>query len=367
MQTTGSILVQRAFASALLLCAATWCHAQAPLPLQLQLYGRLDASVNLQRFAQTAGQAASTGKFVSSDTSYWGIRGSEDLGGGLGAYFKLESGFNVDTGEQSNATTYWNRESYVGLSHRNYGAVQLGSQFTPSVWITGKIDPFRRSNTGAILTLFQQGGAAGARGYPVQYNNAVQYVSPTAGGFAARLMVAGTERSAPFGNPRSASLEFTGERLFAGAVIDRMNVAGSAAGQPARASVPGTTLGAGATYRFDTFKLHGYLLRNHLAGLPAMKGGLIGLSVPLGAGELQASVQYRGMSDAANSDARLFAVQYLHSLSKRTSVYVGTAVQKNAGAASFGIWPARVEAASRGAPAAGSDVSAYQAGIRHFF
>lgn len=353
-------------ATALLVPLTALCQSVPP-PSSIQLYGRVDASVNLQRFSATATQPASRGTFVSSDTSFWGIRGSEDLGGGLRAFFKLEHGFNVDTGNQSSPTTYWNRETFVGLGHSTYGSIQLGSLFAPSISLTGKVDPFRRGNTGAILTLFQQGGPAGPRGYLPQHNNAVQYLSPTFGGFIGRVFFATTEGAAPFGNPRSVSLEFTRDRLFAGLVVDRVNTAGSAAGQPNRTSVANTTLSGGATYRFDAFKLHGYYIRNKIEGTTGMTGGMLGISVPVGSGEIQATVQRRNVDDAANSDGQLFAVQYMHFLSKRTSVYVGTGRQRNDGNAAFGVWPSRVDAAREGFPRAGSDVSGYQIGMRHVF
>ncbi len=327
----------------------------------------MDASINVHRFSAHAGQPGFTNRYISSDTSRWGIRGTEDLGGGMNAYFKLEHGFNVDTGAPSSPAAYFNRESIVGLGHRSFGSVQLGSQFTPSIWLTSKVDPFQRGNTGAILTLFQQGGPAGPRGYPSQYNNAVQYISPSWSGLLARAIIATNEGQAPFGNPKSLSLEYTADRLFVGGTLERVNTTGSTVGQPARASVSNTTGLLGATYRFDGFKLHGLLIKNRIEGTTGMRGGMVGVSVPVPTGELQATYQRRDMRDAANSDATLVAVQYLHVLSKRTSLYVGAARQRNDGAAAFGIWPSRLDPGAAALPRAGGDVSAYQAGIRHVF
>ncbi len=81
------------------LCLATLpslCAAQAApaSTSSVQLYGRVDASVNLQKRSVTSG----TLKSVSSETSYFGFRGNEDLGGGSRAYFKLESLFDTSSG-----------------------------------------------------------------------------------------------------------------------------------------------------------------------------------------------------------------------------------------------------------------------------
>lgn len=62
--------------------------------------------------------------------SRWGLRGSEDLGGGLKALFHLESGFNMDTGDQAAANGLFNRQAFVGLGG-GFGEVRLGRQYTP--------------------------------------------------------------------------------------------------------------------------------------------------------------------------------------------------------------------------------------------
>ena len=63
-------------------------------------------------------------------SSRFGFRGSEDLGGGLRAIFTLESGYNIDNGANSSAI-FFNRQSFVGLSSSNLGTLTLGRQYTP--------------------------------------------------------------------------------------------------------------------------------------------------------------------------------------------------------------------------------------------
>lgn len=333
----------------------------------VEVYGRLDASVNRHQYSGAPARASRNAHYVSSDTSYWGLRGTEDLGGRMRAYFKMESGVNVDTGAQSNAGVFFNREAFVGVGHASYGSVQLGSQFSPAIWLSAKIDPFRRGNTGAILTLFQQGGAAGPRGFPLTYNNSVEYLTPQLSGFSGRFLVAATEGATPGGVPKSMSLEYAQDRLLVGMSYDRLKITSTAAGLPAGSQVTDSTLAIGGTYRFDAAKLHGYYMKNKIDRSTGMDGYLIGVSVPVGQGEIQTSWQRRNVHDAADSDAQLIALQYMHFLSKRTSVYVGVAHQKNEGNANFGIWPSRVEAATTGQPVVGENVSAFQVGIRHLF
>ena len=68
----------------------------------ITLYGRVDGAVYHQpRSSPSASQWT-----VSSDTSYFGLRGQEDLGNGLSSTFKLESQLDVSTG-MSNATAFF--------------------------------------------------------------------------------------------------------------------------------------------------------------------------------------------------------------------------------------------------------------------
>jgi GBP family porin len=350
-----------AFAAA---SSQAWCQTAGPT---VEIFGRLDASINLHQYQATAKSRAQSATYVSSDTSAWGIRGSENLGAGMRAYFKIESGFSIDTGAQFSPTTLFNRETYVGLGSTTHGSIQLGSQFTPAFWLTTKVDPFKRSNTGALFTLFQQGGAAGPRGYPVQFNNAIQYISPVRAGLVARAMVATNENVAPYGNPYSVSLDYSKDRFFVGIAYDRIKTAGSAVGQPREAGVRDNSFSIGSTYRFDRFKLHGYHIKNTIDGATGMSGNMLGVSVPAGSGEVSTTLQRRHVGDAARSDASLVALQYMYFMSKRSSLYIGAAHQKNEGNANFGIWPSRVESAAAGLPAAGASLNGYQIGMRHTF
>jgi len=332
----------------------------------VQIYGRIDVSVNLQKTSSTASTASQSRKFVSADTPWLGFRGSEDLGGGYRAYFKMEHGFNADTGTLASPVPgqFWNREVYVGLGSATLGSVQLGSQYTPSLIMTARIDPFRRSNTGAIFPMFMQ-GLAGPLGYTAAFNNSLQYISPSLAGLQAKLLIGATEGVAPGGRPLSSALEYSlGRELFAALSYDKVKIAGAAVGLPAQPAVDLVTTQLGATYAFSAVKLHGYYIKVKPEGATGMKGGMLGVSVPVGLGEFAASVQRRDVSDAANSDARTVALQYTHFLSKRTLVYIGGAKQTNEGNANFGVWPSRLDA---GVSPAGADVSGYQIGMRHHF
>ncbi|MFJ4291876.1 porin [Cupriavidus sp. NPDC089707] len=103
------------------------------------LYGVIDASVEYVNRASTLPTATtqSVGPLFRQpfagglSASRWGLRGTEDLGGGLQAVFVLESGFQVDSGQVQSSTAgmLFSRVATVGLSNANH-KVTFGRQAT---------------------------------------------------------------------------------------------------------------------------------------------------------------------------------------------------------------------------------------------
>ncbi|AGW93419.1 membrane protein [Ralstonia pickettii DTP0602] len=67
--------------------------------------------------------------------SRWGLRGAEDLGGGLKSIFWLESGFSPDSGTSNQGGRLFGRQAMVGVSNQ-YGQVSFGRQYTMLFWAT---------------------------------------------------------------------------------------------------------------------------------------------------------------------------------------------------------------------------------------
>jgi len=101
-----------------------------------------------------------------------GFKGSEDLGGGLKAIFKIESKVALDVG----GTTLASREGQVGLAG-NFGAVLAGRGKTPYQLTTEIFDPFNANDT-----LYLGGGANNVTTYVDRANNWVAYASPNVQG-----------------------------------------------------------------------------------------------------------------------------------------------------------------------------------------
>ncbi|MFA8391101.1 porin [Burkholderia ubonensis] len=107
--------------------AASSAFAQS----SVTLYGLVDTAIRYQTNAGPDGKDL-IGMTVGPEThSRWGLRGSEDLGGGLSAIFRLENGFELGDGRLHVANTLFSRQAYVGLSSNRYGTLTFGNQYAP--------------------------------------------------------------------------------------------------------------------------------------------------------------------------------------------------------------------------------------------
>ncbi|WP_158903466.1 porin [Burkholderia sp. L27(2015)] len=103
-------------------------HAQSTVTL----YGLIDEGFEAINNTNVAG---STGHQYRLDATYglnssrWGLRGTEDLGGGLAAVFTLENGFELNSGKLGQGGAEFGRQAFVGLSSRQLGTVTLGRQY----------------------------------------------------------------------------------------------------------------------------------------------------------------------------------------------------------------------------------------------
>ena len=102
---------------------------------QAQLYGTLSAAV-IHKTNQTGGSSASELANDPFAFSLFGIRGNEDLGGGMSATYRIESAISSDTGSAGGtvgtANKFWNRQSFVGLNMGRVVSVSMGRQFHAS-------------------------------------------------------------------------------------------------------------------------------------------------------------------------------------------------------------------------------------------
>ncbi|WP_323119116.1 porin [Burkholderia alba] len=162
---------------------ATGAHAQS----SVTLYGIVDAGIAYVHNVQdTAGaNQSSLVKFSSGNLSgsRWGLKGTEDLGGGLAALFQLENGFNVGTGVAGQGQREFGRKAVVGLSSQAWGAVTLGRQYDPIVDLVQGLTA--DNNYGGV---FATPGDLDNYDNSLRVSNSIKYVSPLIAGFQAEAL-----------------------------------------------------------------------------------------------------------------------------------------------------------------------------------
>lgn len=123
------------------LCHCTW-YASLALPAMafaqssVTIYGVVDTGIEyLNNVGGAKDGLARIPTTTGTVPSRWGIRGSEELGGGLRSVFVLESGFAPDTGVSNQGGRLFGRQALVGLSSA-WGQVSFGRQYTMFFWGT---------------------------------------------------------------------------------------------------------------------------------------------------------------------------------------------------------------------------------------
>jgi predicted porin len=111
--------------------------------------------------------------------SRWGLRGAEDLGGGLKAIFVLENGFNVNNGALGQGGLEFGRQAYVGLSS-GFGTVTMGRQYDSVVDFVGPLEA--GDQWGGYIAAHP--GDVDNFNNAYRVNNAIKYTSPSYNGFS---------------------------------------------------------------------------------------------------------------------------------------------------------------------------------------
>ena len=324
MQTTNRL----ALAVLALLGTTTAAFAQS----SVTLYGRVNTTVERQEVVD----AKTTCLF--NNTSRFGFKGTEDLGGGLKAVFQLESGFNSDTGASSGA--FFGRQSEVNLSG-GFGAVRLGN-FTPeSYYATADYVSMHNHDTGNSSDAFYA--------YVMPSANKIAYRTPSFGGLTVDAAVALHEQVTGGKNAFDLAVNYNLGALALGAGYSKLGDVNQFAGR--------------ALYTFGAFTVGGYIQRDEDAF--RANGGkrntfrLAG-AYNLGASEFHVNVgragEYKNIND---SDATQYTVGYNYNLSKRTKVYGYYTRINNSRAGTYGL--------NQSVVGAGVDSNTLAVGIRHNF
>ena len=267
------------------------------------LYGVAD--VALSKTTGSATQLVSSAT-QNNGTSRWGMRGTEDLGGGLKAGFNFESQVSLLDGATSAAL--FARAANVTLSG-GFGSVKAGRSLTPSWYGTMAWELTQSANYAVVNSQFGYGGLNS------RHNSEVSYTSPNWGGLnvtVGHLFAANNSNVAK----NDVNLIYRAGPLSAALVYNKLDNKGK-------------NLSLGAAYNFGSFKLAGSV--QDATGANLGKGFTVGGTLPLGNLSLTLDVA----RDTRNKDTDTL-LEAKYALSKRTSVY-GVLLHNGAGKAAKSV------------------------------
>jgi len=190
------------------------------------LYGIVDDSMSYQSSQTTLGSNKGGRSNIKMASGIWagsrfGLKGSEDLGGGTKTIFQLESGFNAASGAQQYTNAMFGRQAWVGLTNPVYGTFTAGRQYTsyytllspysPTNWLTGAFGA-HPGDLDEMDTIYRA-------------NNSLVYTSPKLFGFTASgsYSFAGVPGSVNQGSTWSGALQYLNGPFGIAAGITRIN------------------------------------------------------------------------------------------------------------------------------------------------
>jgi predicted porin len=351
-------------AACIILGLAAGASAQAQT--NVTIYGIVDAAI----VGESGGTAGHQTKVTSGagSASRIGFKGSEDLGNGMSAFFTLETGVKVDTGELDATNTIFNRQAFVGLKTRA-GSIALGRQYTPyHLMLTQVVDPFGTGYAGTSKNLLPDNGTN------VRTSNTITYVSPTVQGVDVNLAYSAGEQSVI-----SAGRQYGGAIGYANGPLT-VRLAYNAKNTDVVATATNHDIGRnillGGNYDFKFIRVYaGYEIdkgfnsatlgnaNNPFGGVkptPSTDGRdlLLGFTAPVGPGTLMFSTQHKDDRTKFNQDATEWGIGYLYPLSKRTGLYAAYAHINNKNGAGYTV---------ANNTESGSGNTGYNLGIRHTF
>lgn len=207
---------------AIAVCAAVAAPVSAIA--NTELYGRINLSIDNVDGPEGLGESGS--HELTSNKSYFGIRGGADLSAGLRGIYQLEYGVLVDEGLIPGADIFISRNSFLGLEG-GFGTVKAGRFDTPLREIGRNVDQFTDQIYGDMFNLV--GGEWRA-------DNIVQYSTPKIADLMTFTVatiapegdtVTGATPNNKFFDSWSASLMFDLGDIYAGLAYDKNNYGAS--------------------------------------------------------------------------------------------------------------------------------------------
>jgi general bacterial porin, GBP family len=374
-----------AIAAAVAATFASASYAQS----SVTLYGIVDAGFTYTTNVATARDAS--GRPINGNARYaltsgnvqqsrWGLRGAEDLGGGLKTIFTLESGFDVTNGQQNGGL--FNRQSFVGLTQADYGTLTLGRQFDS---VVDYLAPLTAAGSwgGTYMAHLQDNDNLNGS---FSLNNSVKYTSANYAGFQFGGAYAFSNQTG-FANNRaySAGMSYqnAGLRLAAGYLqaqgMDRSANNGAVVNDPLGAHHRQRNWGGGASYTYGPLVGGVVFTQSRVYGFSDSFSGRFNnieanvrydLTPALGIGAMYTYTNMNGTTlNAGGSNSahwNQFGLQADYSLSKRTDIYLEGVGLWGAGQNAVGVTEVGYNPSSNGVSSS-KNQGIVTTGIRHRF
>ncbi|MBY4732340.1 porin [Cupriavidus pauculus] len=335
------------------------------------LYGVADVGVEFLTHADANNRSLTRMTSGNLSGSRWGIRGTEDLGGGLQALFVLENGFDIDAGTAAQGGRLFGRQAFTGISSQ-YGRVTLGRQNNILYDILINYDAMAVSPRYSIFTMDAM--TAG------RYDNTAKYVGKFGGftvtglySFARGTSLSGGAVAGEVpGDPKSdraisGGVEYNVGKAGMTVIYDMQQGTSGIAGQ--NTSQKDQRLAVAGSYSFASAKLFaGYRWFNGNIGatatVPSRRADLfwIGAGYQLTPALSLSAAGYLLNDRRGNGDAWSASLLLDYAFSKRTDVYAQMAYIRNDDGARIGLNGAATSIGPAGTNQFGTVV-----GIRHKF
>ena len=287
---------------------------------------------------------------VSSNNSFLGFKGTEDLGNGWSAIWQYEQSIAIDQqniGDSSTGVTGGSnqsrRQTFVGLSSKQIGSLTLGIHDTPFKTSTGPLDIFGQHTLADYRSLW---GAAGSLGSvaSIRAQNSAMYTSPDLSGFTIKALGAATNENgnnagalglpaSSVQNPHyySVSGTYANGPLFATLAYEDNKTVGGAT-----TDLNYKNWRTGVGYSFAGFKVGLAFERIKASGQAVSVSNevrrnawYLPVSYQMGNNTIKAAYTQAGKSNqrvggvdvSGNDGAKQYSVGFDHAMSKRTNVY----------------------------------------------
>jgi predicted porin len=347
----------------------------------ITFYGVANVSYDLVKTGTSgAGIQGTTINKVSSNASRFGLKGSEDIGDGLTANWQIESLIALDNAGGTFAT----RNSFAGLSHKNYGSVLLGRYDTPYKISTRRLDNFADSIGDNRSLMGSVTGTSASTAFDGRQPDVFAYTTPLMAGFTAavaRVNLAETASTATAAKATATSFAgmydsgtLYGTLAYETHHLDTVRVGGKESAWKAGFGYTLDDYAFGFAYEKTSDTLGGATAPASCTALSA-GSNCLGHSAwyltgkyTFGSNAVKLAYTKAGnLGSAVDTGAKQFSLGYDRRTSKRTTLFVVYTRLSNDSKANYGLGNSAFSTAATTSIGAGAAPSALSFGMKHVF